>query len=177
MKKLREVEGRALSWHQSPANKGAWELRVGDDVVGTVAWQNPTVDGTLAVAASADGRWSFKRVGVFSPTVTVRVEGTNTTTATVTPHFGKSIATFADGGVMHFARTNFWRDEFAFTDGQGQPLLEFKQKGTRVEVAPGADNMPNVALAALLGCYLLHLYFRDAEANASLILLMATTGA
>jgi hypothetical protein len=163
MKKIREVGNQPLTWHQFEECKASWELRAGDDVVGTVAWQNPTGGGTLALAASADGRWSFKRVGVFIPTVTVRVAGTDTDVATVSAHLGRSVVYFADGRAVHFIRSSFWRSEFAFTLSNGEPLLAFKEGGTRVEFAQGAVTIPDASLLALLGCYLLVLHARDAQ--------------
>ena len=174
MKKIREVGNQLLTWHQTEEGKVSWELRSGDDVVGTVVWQNPTGDGTLAVATSADGCWSFKRVGVFSPRVTVRVAGTDTDVATVAAHLGRSSVDFAAGRVVHFRRSNFWRNEFTFTQSNGELLFAFKESGTRIEMAPGAKTMPDASLLALLGCYLLHLYARDAESHATAVLLFSS---
>ena len=174
MKHIREVGNQPLTWHQAGKGKMSWELRADNDVVGTVVWQNPTADGTLAVATSADGCWSFKRVGVFTPRVTVRVAGTDTDIATVRPQLGRSSVAFADGRVVHFLRSNFWRNEFSFTQGQDEPLLAFKESGTRVEIAPGAKTMSDASLLGLLGCYLLHLYARDAESAATAVLLFGS---
>ena len=171
MKTIREVGNQPLTWQPSVEGKASWELRSGGDVVGTVAWQNPGRDGTLVVATSADGHWSFKRVGVFIPTVTVRVAGTDTDVATVTPHLGRSVVDFADGHAVHFLRRGIWRNEFTLTESNGKPLLAFKEAGTRVEMATGAETRSDASLLALLGCYLLQLYARDAESAATTVIL------
>ncbi len=177
MKNIREVGIQPLKWQQAGDDKASWELRAGDNVVGTAVWQNPTADGTLVVATSGDGSWSFKRVGVFTPRVTVRLVGTDKDVATVTAHLGRSVVDFADGHVVHFLRSNFWRNEFTFTRSNGEPLLAFKDAGTRVEIAPGAATMPDASLLALLGCYLLHLYARDAESAATAVILFGSASA
>jgi hypothetical protein len=171
MKTIRELGNKVLRWQPSVESKESWELRSGDDVVGTVAWQNPTRDGTLVVATSADGHWSFKRVGVFIPRVTVRIVGTDTDVATVTPHLGRSVVDFADGHTVHLLRRGFWHNEFALTQSNGEPLLVFKEAGTRVEIEKGAEARSDASLLALLGCYLLHLYARDAESAATTVIL------
>ena len=176
MKNIREVGNQPLTWQQADEGKASWELRAGHDVVGTVTWQNPTEDGTLVVATSADGRWSFKRVGVFTPRVTVRVAGTDSDVAIVTPHLGRSLVAFADGHAVHFLRKGFWRNEFTLTESNGEPLLAFKEAGTRVEIATGAETRSDASLLALLGCYLLHLYARDME-SAGIFVLFAGVGA
>ena len=176
MKNIREVGNQPLTWHQADEGKASWELRAGLDVVGTVTWQNPTADGTLVIATSADGRWSFKRVGVFSPRVTVRVAGTDTDVAIVTPHLGTSVVDFPGGRVVHFTRSGFWLNEFTFADSNGERLLAFKEAGTRVEIATGAETRSDASLLALLGCYLLHLYARDMESAAMVAVLFAGAG-
>ncbi len=176
MKTIRELGNKRLTWQPSAEAKASWELRSGDDVVGTVAWQNPTSGGTLVVATSADGRWSFKRVGVLLPRVTVRVAGTDTDVATVTPHLGRSLVAFADGHAVHFLRKGFWRNEFTLTESNGEPLLAFKEAGTRVEIGTGAERRSDASLLALLGCYLLHLYARDAESAATTFILFGASG-
>ena len=176
VKNIREVGNLQLTWHRADEGQASWELRAGLDVVGTVSWQNPTEDGTLVVATSADGRWSFKRVGVFSPRVTVRVAGTDTDVAIVTPHLGRSLVAFADGHTVHFLRRGFWLNEFIFSESNGEPLLSFKEAGTRVEITTGAETRSDASLLALLGCYLLQLYARDMESAAMVAVLFAGAG-
>lgn len=83
---------------------------------------------------------------------------------------------FADGHAVHFLRSGFWRNEFTLTGSNGEPLLAFKEAGTRVEMATGAETRSDASLLALLGCYLLQLYARDMESAAMVAVLFAGAG-
>ena len=66
MKNVRDFAGSDdLTWTQPKALKQAFELRAGEDVVGTLEFRNSF--GSFATGESADGRWTFKRQGFFRP--------------------------------------------------------------------------------------------------------------
>ncbi|HEX3630717.1 MAG TPA: hypothetical protein VHW91_09625, partial [Candidatus Dormibacteraeota bacterium] len=71
MRPLAEVAGQELLWVQPSARKREHELRAGDDVGATLAFQR----GSLANAAAAEGEWTFKRQGFWHPRVTARIAG------------------------------------------------------------------------------------------------------
>ena len=52
--------GQELTWTQTGCRKPEYELRADDEIVATLRWQR----GSLAVAETANGRWSFNRPGV-----------------------------------------------------------------------------------------------------------------
>ena len=56
MKNVRDLAGRDdLTWTQPKALKQAFELRAGEDVVGTLEFRNSF--GSFATGESADGEW------------------------------------------------------------------------------------------------------------------------
>ena len=74
MRHIAEVNGQELAWTQRSYCQGEYELRAGDDAVATLRWRG----GSLAVAETSDGRWSFERPGYRRSWVSVRTAGTGT---------------------------------------------------------------------------------------------------
>ena len=74
MRRISDVSARPLSWTPPSARDGSYELRAGEEIVGTLCWER----GSLAVAEVAEGRWTFKRVGCWRPRVSVRQAGSDT---------------------------------------------------------------------------------------------------
>ncbi len=71
---------------------------------------------SLATAETADGTWTFKRVGFLNPRVTIRAAGSPDNLAVYQPKFwGDGTVTFADGAAFRWQPTNFWATEWAFT--------------------------------------------------------------
>ena len=61
VKKIGEMIGRKLEWVQPSAWKMQYELRAGDELIATLRFRSSF--GSFATAESADGCWTFKRVG------------------------------------------------------------------------------------------------------------------
>jgi hypothetical protein len=61
MKAIPEVADQPLRWTRPALLKREYELRAWDDVVATLRWQKTF--GSLALAETADGTWTFKRSG------------------------------------------------------------------------------------------------------------------
>ena len=57
--------GQTLKWLQPNWLKMEYELHAGEEVVATLRFRSSF--GTLATAQSADGCWTFKRVGFSKP--------------------------------------------------------------------------------------------------------------
>ncbi|MGH7725917.1 MAG: hypothetical protein ACREOU_10875 [Candidatus Eiseniibacteriota bacterium] len=70
MKHLRELVGRELTWTQPHALKRDFDLMDGSAVVATLRFRS--LMGSLGVAETADGTWTFKRVGFWQTRVTIR---------------------------------------------------------------------------------------------------------
>lgn len=86
-----------LEWVQPKTMQRKYELRAADGLVATLEYKSAF--GSLAVAASSDGIWTFKRVGFFNPRVTVRRQGEEQDLAVYRPRWTGNQGTIrlADG--------------------------------------------------------------------------------
>jgi hypothetical protein len=174
MRPIRDVAGLVLRWVQPSAFKREYELRAGDEVLATLRWQKTF--GSLALAASADGTWSFKRSGFLNPKVTVRVPGSEADVAVLKPGWrGEGTLELSAGRRYPWRNASFWRSEWAFTDEAGEALVQFKPEfaffkhAAEVTVDPRAAPLPDLSLLALLGWYLMVLMSEDAAAGAAVV--------
>ena len=83
MRAIRDITEQGLHWTQPSTFNREYELRAGDEVVATLGWQK--TGGSLALARSTEGNWTFKRSGFLSPRVTVRLAGSETEVAVFKP--------------------------------------------------------------------------------------------
>ena len=170
MKPMRDFAGNTeLIWTQPKAMKMAYDLRAGDEVVATLEFRNSF--GSFATGASADGRWTFKRQGFFRPTVTVRVEGSETDLAVFKDR------TWTGGGTIEFpdgrhllVSTNFWHTRYEIVTDTESPLVSFRRTAgvfhlsSAMTIHPAAADLPDLAWLGILGWYLKILMYRDQSA-------------
>lgn len=106
MKAMSSAFGKDLCWIQPKGLGRHFELWAGDDVLATLQFE--TLCGSLATATSAEGSWTFKRVGFFNPRVTVRKAGEEVNLAVYTPKWTgrEGILEFPDGRVFHWVCGN-----------------------------------------------------------------------
>lgn len=168
-----------LQWVQPAATRRYFELRLGEQLYGSLEFASSF--GSRAVAAAAGARWTFKRTGFFNVRVTVRVEGQPDDLAVYYPRWtGREGHLKTAGGRMYEWRAaNFWATRFVFSGERGDEMVIFKQgledaglKGifkyqARVEIAPAAADLPDLPLLALLGWYLMILSYEDSAATAA----------
>ena len=81
MRTIAEVATGELLWVQPARLKQEFELRAGDEVVGTLRFER----SSLAIGETADQRWTFKREGFWHPRITVRVQGSDANVALFSP--------------------------------------------------------------------------------------------
>jgi hypothetical protein len=174
MKTMREVLDRTLLWTQTSAFQRVFELHAGDDVAGTLCWQKAF--GSLALAESSDGVWTFKRSGFLRPKVTVRLPGSETEVAEFKPGWGgEGILRFADGHCYQWQHTSFWRSQWAFANDANEPLVRFKpdfaffKHAAEVTIEPRAVSNPDLSLLTLLGWYLMVLMAEEAAGAAAVV--------
>lgn len=179
MHPIGEVAAHELVWVRTGARTRAYELRAQDDVVATLRWQK----GAVAEAATADGRWTFKRQGFWHPRVTVRALGSETDLAVFRASWtGSGILELPAERTFRWSAVNFWRSQWAWHDVGGQPLALFKSSGHgrtpaggRVAIAPAAASIPELSLLLLLGWYLMVLRIRD-ESDSTAATMVAVMG-
>jgi hypothetical protein len=179
MRALSEIHGAGLCWMQPKTFVRWFELRTRDaEVVAALRFEQTL--GTLATAESAEGRWTFKRVGFLNVRVTVREVGSQTNLAVYEPKlWGDGVLRFPDGRTYEWKAMNFWGTQWCFADAQGQVVFAFKPERDRpklselfktqadVEVGPAGQGLAELALLVLLGWYLVILQQDDAAAAAA----------
>jgi hypothetical protein len=166
MKRMADLVGRELRWVKGDG----YELRDGDDVVARLRFRS--VWGSLATAESADGCWTFKRVGFFQTRATIRACGSDEEVATFKNN------TWSGGGTLELpdgrrlqADTNCWMTKFSFVSDTDEPLVRFTKIGgllklsSTVDILPAAASRSQPAWLVMLGWYLSVQMHNDAAAS------------
>lgn len=171
MQKIVFQSGQALQLRRPNILKSEYELRAGDAVVATLRFRSEL--GTLATAESADGCWTFKRVGAFQTHITVRACDTEVDLAVFNNNTWKNGGTLVlTDGRTYPVSTNFWETELDFKSADDAPVLRFKnQWGLRhqsaeVEILPAGEDLPELPWMILLGWYLAVMSQHDATNTA-----------
>jgi hypothetical protein len=158
MKPISEAAGRPLRWHHLGWFKGDYELRAGDETVGTLSF--PSLWSYMATATSAEGTWRFKRTGFWRPEIAVRVSGTDTDLAV----FGYN--SWKNGGSLEFRDGRkfciigkSWGTRFEIRSDRDQVLLSLCASpwtggSAELEVGAEAARLPELTLLLLFSWYL-----------------------
>src|SRR5262245_8229272 len=114
MKRMLELIGRELEWVQPSAMRREFQLKVDGETAATLRFR--TAFGSLATAETADGSWTFKRVGFWKTYVTICASGSDKEIAAFRPNTWTAGGTleFADGR-QYRADTNFWMSKYQFS--------------------------------------------------------------
>jgi len=169
--RIADVASRKLEWSQPKAMRQEYELRASGELVGTLQFRS--LFGTLATGESADGCWTFKRVGFFQQRANVRSCGTETEVAVFRNN------TWSGGGTLEclngrsfLATTNLWQTRFDFTTDAEEPLVKLHYGGVfrlkaDVEILPAAAALTELPIVVLAGWYLAVMLHRDSAAAAA----------
>jgi hypothetical protein len=173
MRRLADVVHTDLRWIQPRVLGRDWELRHGDELVATLGLRSAF--GSFATAASADGAWTFKRVGFWQRRATVRVEG-GTDDLAVFEH-----DTWTSGGTLALAggrscrvTTNLWQSKIEFLAEGDAVLFRYLTEGflrqeSQLEVTASLDRMPEMPWLILFGWYLVVMMHQDTAATAAVV--------
>lgn len=172
MEHISKVVHQELVWTQPNAFKEEYELRGEDALVGTLKFRSAF--GSLAIAETADGCWTFKRVGFFATRVSIRLCDSETDLA----NFKNN--TWSGGGTLEFpdgrtyrASTNFWQTKLELVSAYDQVVLSYSDIGgffrrtAIVNIDPYAANLQEIPLMVTLSWYLVVMMQRDSAAAAS----------
>lgn len=172
MEHISKVAHQELVWTQPNAFKEEYELRGEDALAGRLIFRSAF--GSLATAETADGCWTFKRVGFFSTRVSIRVCDSETDLATFKNN------TWSGGGTLEFpdgrsyrASTNFWQTRLELVSEYDQVVLSYSDIGgffrrtAVVKIEPYAANLPDLPWIVMLSWYLVVMMQRDSAAAAS----------
>ena len=173
MRKIAALTSQELKWEQPSALRMEYELRAGDELAATLRFRSSF--GSFATAESADGCWTFKRVGFWQTKATVRPCDAGDNIATFNNNTWSSGGTLelSDGRTFQ-AATNFWQTKFGFTNESGEVLIEFKTGGllhlsATVAIGPSAAKMPELPWMVMLGFYLVVMMRSDAAAMSATV--------
>jgi len=171
MKNIAPLLGHEFQWEQPNAFKMEYELRDGDDLVASLRFRSSF--GTLATGESADGCWTFKRVGFWRTHATIRARGSDSDLAVFKNN------TWSGGGTLEFpdgrkflATTNFWQTQLEFKTETGGPLFHLKSGGVvhlsaKVDFQPQAAAIPELPWMVMLGWYLTVMMHMDSASAAA----------
>ena len=171
MRKIASLTGQGLRWEQPRVFKMEYELRAGPELAATLKFRSSF--GSFATGESADGCWTFKRVGFWQTKATVRSCGSDDDIAIFTNNTWRGGGTleFSDGRTFR-ATTNFWQTKFGFETEAGEKLIEFQTSGllhlsATVQIHPGFVTATEVPLLMMLGFYLIVMMHTDAATTAA----------
>ncbi len=173
MQKIMDLAQQPLKWTQPRMLKQEYELRTGDELVGTLKFRS--LWGTLATAQSDDGCWTFKRIGFWQNKASIRVCDSETDLALFQNNTWTSggTLTFSDGRRFK-ATTNFWMTNYEFRSEADDPLVRFKYGGVfrlsaGVEILPAARQLVELPVLVLFGWYLAIMLYEDSGAAAGVV--------
>lgn len=168
MRHIGEVNGQELAWTQRSYCHGEYALRAGDEALATLRW----VEGSLAVAETSGGRWSFERPGYRRSWVSVRMAGTGTEIAVFSSRWtGGGSLELAKGRRFHWSATNLWRSRWVWREADGKELVSLRSRqklrlSGLVERSQAAAALPELDLLVTLGWYLLVMRAQDSTTDA-----------
>jgi hypothetical protein len=173
MRHLAHVVHNDLHWIQPRVLDRDWELRCGDDVAATLVFRSAF--GSFATAASAEGVWTFKRVGFWQLRATVRAAGGAEDLAVFEHNTwsGGGTLTLAGGRPIHVT-TNIWQSKIEFLTDDDAVLFRYLTEGflrreSQLEVMPPLLRMPEMPWLILFGWYLVVMMHQDSAATAAIV--------
>ena len=172
MRRIAELAGQSLKWEQPSALKMKYELRTENGELAALLHFRSSF-GSFATAETADGCWTFKRIGFFQTKVTIRACGSDHDIGIFKNN------TWSGGGTLQLAdgesfqgATNFWHTKFGFETEPGEKLIEFERGGllhlsATVKIQPNALSRAELPLMVTLGGYLIVMMSMDDAAAAT----------
>ena len=172
MQSLSARSGQALKWTQPKASKMEYELHAGEQLAATLRFRSSF--GSFATAESAEGCWTFKRVGFWQTRVTVRVCDGDSDIATFVNNTwsGGGTLTLPDGRKL-LVSTNMWQTKYEIKNESETSLVRyhgmsgFLHLSSEVEIQPAALELPWLPWLVPFGWYLAILAYLDTTAASS----------
>lgn len=161
---------RELRWEKADrASGGGYRLRDGDATVATLRFRSAW--GTLATAESADGCWTFKRVGFLQTRVTIRPCGSEQELAVFKNNSWSGGGTLElPDGRRYQADTNGWMTSYTFSsEADDAPLVRYRRIGgllhlsSDVGITHAGAEVPELPWLVMLGWYLTVQLHNDAS--------------
>lgn len=170
MKKIAEMIGQELEWVQPSALKMKYELHAGEELTATLRFRSSF--GTFATAESADGCWTFKRVGFWKTRATIRSCNSDTELGLFQNNnwSGGGTLELPDGRKLR-ATTNMWQTNLEFKTEAGETIVGFRVGGlvhlsAKVEIQPHAAAMSELPWVVMFGWYVAVMMYMDSASTA-----------
>lgn len=173
MRHLTDTGTRTLHWTHTRLFDSDYSLIDGDDVFARMSFR--TLWGSLATVETADGTWTFKRVGFWRTRATVRKDGSDVDVA-VFEHdtwSGGGTLTLADGRTIQIT-TNFWKSRIECLWEGGPALFRYQTEGflrlgASLELLPAGTGLPELPWLLAFGWYLVVMTQHDSATQAVVI--------
>jgi hypothetical protein len=159
MKRIQGLVGHELVWVQPNMLKHEFELQDGGERVATLDFRSSF--GSFATACTAEGSWTFKRVGFWKPNLTIRTANTDTQIAVFHNNTWKAGGSLemADGR-RYRASSNLWMTTYDFKNEKEEVLVRFTRiRGVvhfscKVEIEPAGAKLTELPWLVAFGWYL-----------------------
>jgi hypothetical protein len=173
MRHLADVIHSELHWKQPRLFESSYELVAGDERVATLSFRSTF--GSFATAQTAEGSWTFKRVGFWRTRATVRVEGAPDDLAVFEND------TWSGGGSLTIAGgpsirvwTSFSQSRIELQLEDGTVLFRYRAEGimrhgAEVTIEPAGARSRDLPWLIAFGWYLAVMMQHDAAATAVVI--------
>ena len=167
------VDRSALRWLRTREKPAEYTLLSGDAPVATLSWQRH--GGSLAVAATAEGRWTLKRSGFLGPRVTVRKAASDVSEATLAAHFRRHEISVRGGGAYRLYHESHILPGWRLTGSGEREVLHIEPAAEHRALAGGAvltsapANAPDLLLLCVLSWYFIVLAWLEDELVETLV--------
>jgi hypothetical protein len=177
---MKEAPTTGLQWIQTGDLDSQLISEGSDEPFAKLKWAKKW--GSLATGESADGKWTFKRVGFLHPKVTIRETGTESDIATFSLSWGGDgvLEIPSEASAFLFKRTSMWHSEWILKRNDSEETVltirpDFgltkvptkKKLGAEVELGQNALAQSRLSLLALFTWYLIILMTYDDYASYS----------
>lgn len=171
MKAFQELTLYELKLQQPSARKKEFELRAGNELVGTLRW--PKALFSLCIAETADGSWTFNRHGFFNTRVNARVTGSDQDLLIYTLNWTGMVGTLKhiDGREFGLQWGNMWGNRFILAQktaqGEDAELLSVKvnfaflRGSADVAIQPQLAQSVDASLLMMFTLYLVWMAYED----------------
>src|SRR5262245_30834289 len=116
-----------LAWVKPKWNRREYELRAGEQVIGTLRWESTWRSAAIAGAGAL--RWRFVRKGAVRTRVAITDEGSGQEVASFESGWnGGGRLLLTDGRTYTLRRVGFWRLVWEWQGPGGAPIMRFRRR-------------------------------------------------
>ena len=166
MKSIRSFLDFTLTLQQSRVWKSSYEIRFGDELLGSI--HMPRLWSDRAEAESIDGRWSFERQGILKSKIVAKVQD-GTLAASYQPHSFKRSGSLIIGDEEPLSiKVGGFRNTLDVYSHFNEQVIHFQNHGvlrlrSEITLSYAAKHIPQFPLIFFMSCYILLCSRRDAE--------------